>query len=120
QMAFGFMVGGEDDGGPWYWLMAQETDEAGMVARVVYVQANDAGETRYPWVCPFAEERTEPVVAAVTAPLEAPVAAELVLTPVPAPEPVPAPAANETGRKRSPRRARPAPQQAELWGAVGA
>ncbi len=143
QMAFGFMVGGEDDGGPWYWLMAQETDEAGMVARVVYVQANDAGETRYPWECPFAvEERVEPVVAAVPAPVEAavevaptvpveapvveapvaaaPVAAGLVLTPVPAPEPAPAAAANETGRKRAPRRARPAPQQAELWGAVGA
>jgi hypothetical protein len=52
QMAFDFM-GSVDDGGPWYWLMAMETDAAGMVSRVFFVQANDAGETRHPWECPL-------------------------------------------------------------------
>ncbi len=47
QMAFDFMVG-PADGGPWYWLMAMETDAAGMVSRVIFVQANDAGEDAAP------------------------------------------------------------------------
>ena len=135
QMAFGFMVGGEDDGGPWYWLVALETDEAGMVARAVYVQANDAGETRYPWTCPFALEEPAaeaeavvpaPVDAVAAAPVEAvaaaPAQAEIAFEAPAAPAAVPA-AANETGRRRAPRRVRPVrpvAQQAELWGAVGA
>jgi hypothetical protein len=53
QMAFDFMAGATSDG-PWYWLMAMETDAAGIVTRVVYFQANDAGETRNPWECPLA------------------------------------------------------------------
>ncbi len=48
RMAFDFMAE-PPDGGPWYWLMAMETDAAGMVSRVIFVQANDAGETRNPW-----------------------------------------------------------------------
>jgi hypothetical protein len=52
QMAFDFMATAAD-GGPWYWLMAMETDAAGTVSRVVFVQANDAGETRHPWECPL-------------------------------------------------------------------
>jgi hypothetical protein len=53
QMAFDFMGGSAD--GPWYWLMAMETGPDGMVDRVVFVQANDAGETRHPWECPMDE-----------------------------------------------------------------
>jgi hypothetical protein len=52
QMAFDFMSGVSSDG-PWYWLMAMETDANGMVTRVVFVQANDAGQTRHPWECPL-------------------------------------------------------------------
>jgi hypothetical protein len=52
QMSFDFMAGASADG-PWYWLMAMETDAAGIVTRVVFVQANDAGETRHPWECPL-------------------------------------------------------------------
>ena len=39
--------------------MAMETDAAGMVARVVFVQANDAGETRHPWECPLETPREQ-------------------------------------------------------------
>jgi hypothetical protein len=53
QMSFDFMAGAAADG-PWYWLMAMETDEAGIVTRAVYVQANDAGDTRHAWECPVA------------------------------------------------------------------
>ena len=52
QMTFDFMAGTAADG-PWYWLMAMETDAAGIVSRVVYVQANDAGRTRHAWECPI-------------------------------------------------------------------
>jgi hypothetical protein len=65
QMAFDFMAGASVDG-PWYWLMAMETDAAGMVTRVVFVQANDAGQTRQPWECPLeaprVDEKVPPVV----------------------------------------------------------
>ena len=113
-----------------------------MVARVVYVQANDAGETRYPWACavamgetpkPFVvEERAEPVAVALPAPVEgvaaapveavavAPAQAEIAFEAPDAPAATPTAAANETGRRRSPRRARPEPRQAELWGVAGA
>ena len=57
QITFDFMAGAAE-GGPWYWLMAMETDAAGMVSRVVFIQANDAGETRHPWECPL-EQRVE-------------------------------------------------------------
>ena len=58
QITFGFMGAGGDDG-PWYWLMAMETGPAGMVSRVVFVQANDAGETRHPWECPLEAPREQ-------------------------------------------------------------
>jgi hypothetical protein len=57
QMAFDFMAGstpGASSDGPWYWMMAMETDANGIVTRVVFVQANDAGETRNAWECPLA------------------------------------------------------------------
>ena len=59
QMAFDFMAAAPpaEEDGPWYWLMALETDERGMVSRVVVVQANDAGETRHPWECPLEARR---------------------------------------------------------------
>jgi hypothetical protein len=52
QTAFSFMDGLDTDG-PWFWLMALETDEAGRIAKVTFLQANEAGETRHPWVCPL-------------------------------------------------------------------
>jgi hypothetical protein len=78
QMAFDFMAGSSaDGGGPWYWLMAMETDAAGMVVRVVYFQANDAGETRNAWPCPLApSEASAPQPSANTA------ASEKALSPV--------------------------------------
>ncbi len=77
QMAFGFMgAAGPDDDGPWYWLMAMETDHTGqagghpggpaVVTRVVFVQANDAGETRHPWECPL--EATRPAADLASSP----------------------------------------------------
>ena len=64
QMAFDFMAAppAEEDG-PWYWLMALETDERGMVSRVVVVQANDAGETRHPWECPLDLQHADETVS---------------------------------------------------------
>ena len=38
---------------PWAWLMAVETDDAGRALRVVFFQANDAGETRNAWIAPL-------------------------------------------------------------------
>jgi hypothetical protein len=52
QMAFLFMDGIVEDG-PWYWLMALETDVEGQVVRVVYYQANEEGETRNRWEAPL-------------------------------------------------------------------
>jgi hypothetical protein len=63
QMAFDFLGGPVDDG-PWYWLMAMETGPGGMVSRVVFIQANDAGETRHPWECPLEERREQEQVPA--------------------------------------------------------
>ena len=109
QMAFGFMVAPED-GGPWYWLMAMETDAAGQVSRVVFVQANDAGETRHPWECPL-EVRQE------DAPVPPPTV-QLVAQPD-APAALPA---RRGKRGRAGAAAQPAIdlRQEELWGAVGA
>lgn len=52
QTAFSFMDALDADG-PWFWLMALETDDGGQVTRVIYLQANEAGVTRHPWVCPL-------------------------------------------------------------------
>lgn len=54
QTAFSFMDAADQDG-PWLWLMALETDGFGQVARVTYLQANDAHETRNAWECPLDE-----------------------------------------------------------------
>jgi hypothetical protein len=67
QMYLDFVVRA-NDGGPWYWLMAMETGAAGQVSRVVFVQANDAGETRHPWECPLDETPHPPAVHLVARP----------------------------------------------------
>jgi len=74
QMAFDFM-GGVAPEEPWYWMMAMETDAAGLVTQVTFFQANDAGETRNPWVC---EAAIAPAPAATGKPeaLAAPSATE--------------------------------------------
>lgn len=54
QTAFSFMDALDTDG-PWFWLMAMETDETGKVAKVTFLQANEAGETRHPWLCSLDE-----------------------------------------------------------------
>ncbi len=146
QMAFDFMGGAVDDGtGPWYWLMAMETGDGGMVSRVVFFQANDAGETRYPWECPLVVEERAAVVAVEVAAPVLPVVVEAAAPPVVAAlvaatpiateaaprspsatlfgeEPAP-PARGEGARGRGRRAGRGpsvAPQQAELWGAAAA
>lgn len=106
QMAFDFMAA-PADGGPWYWLMAMETDAAGMVTRVVFVQANDAGETQNPWECPLEAPREQEPIPPPTVQLVA--------------EPQPS-AAPKRG-KRAPKAAQPAPdlRQEALWSiALGA
>jgi hypothetical protein len=54
QITFSFMDAADQDG-PWFWLMAMESDAEGKIARVTYLQANDAGETRHAWECPLDE-----------------------------------------------------------------
>jgi hypothetical protein len=100
QMTFDFMAGKAADG-PWYWLMAMETDAAGIVTRVVYFQANDAGETRHPWECPLAPVETSQALR------EAALASGVV----------------RLADKRSRRAAKqgaPETRQEGFWGAVGA
>ncbi|APR80291.1 Hypothetical protein A7982_05638 [Minicystis rosea] len=58
QTMFSFMDAADQDG-PWFWLMALETDESGQIARVTYLQANEAHETRHAWTCPLDEEPVE-------------------------------------------------------------
>src|SRR5262249_14932959 len=58
QTTFSFMEPGAQDG-PWFWLMALETGETGPSARVTSRTANDAHETRPPWVCPLDEQVPE-------------------------------------------------------------
>jgi hypothetical protein len=141
QMAFDFMGGaGADDGGPWYWLMAMETDAAGMVSRVVYFQANDAGETRHPWECALESPKQEaPVqVQQVLAQPQPQVHVQPQVQAQPqaqaqmlfeqeeprAPAAVPRPAGEDAARRRGRRVARPLQaaesRQAALWGAIGA
>ena len=54
QAMFSFMEAVETDG-PWFWLMAMETetDASSKVLRVVFYQANEAAQTRHPWECPL-------------------------------------------------------------------
>ncbi len=40
----------------WVWLMAMETDDEGRALRVVFFQANAAGQTRCSWVAPVPTE----------------------------------------------------------------
>jgi hypothetical protein len=133
QTAFSFMAATESES-PWYWLMAMETDAAGMVSRVVYFQANDAGEARHQWECPLEDRREEEVPPPVVRLVEpaAPAAPVTVSAPDPAPAaPAPAlfalePAESQAPRKRSRRAAKSAApavdtRQEELWStAIGA
>jgi hypothetical protein len=54
QVMFSFMDAADQDG-PWFWLMALETNETGQVSRVTYLQVNEANVTRHAWVCPLDE-----------------------------------------------------------------
>jgi hypothetical protein len=51
----------------WAWLMAVETDVEGRAVRVVFFQANAAGETRNGWIAPLGGEEAalpaQPVLA---------------------------------------------------------
>jgi hypothetical protein len=86
QITFSFMDAVDQDG-PWFWLMALETDGEGRIVRVTYLQANDAHETRHAWECPLDEpievqeprRRTPPKSATrvVPAPVAAPEPAAL-------------------------------------------
>jgi hypothetical protein len=115
QMAFDFMDGSA--GGPWYWLMAMETDAAGMVTRVVFVQANDAGETRNAWECPLDKHEKHDEVEPAPASEKRMVQAAAV---------APAAVVADEGGGGAPRRGRrsatkpAAPRQEALWGAIGA
>jgi hypothetical protein len=130
-MAFDFMATA-NDGGPWYWLMAMETDAAGQVSRVVFVQANDAGETRHPWECPLEVRHEDAPVPPPTVQLVEPAPAPLVAmgdtpkppvamgeTPKPPAQPVALPA-RRGKRGRAAAAAQPALdlRQEELWSAA--
>ncbi|WP_437899535.1 hypothetical protein [Sorangium sp. So ce124] len=49
QMAFSFMGEETEPDGPWFWMMAVETDVEGRALRAVFFQANEAGGTRHAW-----------------------------------------------------------------------
>jgi hypothetical protein len=105
QMAFEFMAGSTSDG-PWYWLMAMETDAAGMVVRVVYFQANDAGETRHAWPCALPPAEAPEQAAQNTKPSQVVRLAD-----------------KRGGRrqaKQAPTEARQDARQEGFWGALGA
>lgn len=53
QVTFSFMEGPVDDDGPWFWLLALDTDIEGKVLRAVYFQSNASGETRHAWEAPL-------------------------------------------------------------------
>ncbi|WP_437946590.1 hypothetical protein WME98_37770 [Sorangium sp. So ce296] len=52
QMAFSFMGQETEPDGPWFWMMAVETDVEGRALRAVFFQANEAGGTRNAWEAP--------------------------------------------------------------------
>jgi hypothetical protein len=89
QTTFSFMDAVDQDG-PWFWLMALETDAEGCIARVTYLQANDAGETRHRWECPLDEpvevvekKRATPPKSATRAAKPAPAVADALDFPLP-------------------------------------
>jgi hypothetical protein len=113
QLAFQFMgaAPADESEGPWYWMMAMETDATGQVTRVVFVQANDAGETRHPWECAAAVTNVEAV-----APACEPAPIVRLSTREPGAE---QPTAGAL-RARRPRVAAAAIRQEGLWDALGA
>ncbi|KYG00414.1 hypothetical protein BE20_55735 [Sorangium cellulosum] len=52
QMTFTFMGQETEPDGPWFWMMAVETDVEGRALRAVFFQANEAGGTRNAWEAP--------------------------------------------------------------------
>ena len=66
QVAFSF-VDALDWDGPWFWLMALETNADGQVVRVTYFQANDVGETRHSWLCPLEDAPGAPPTMQIVA-----------------------------------------------------
>ncbi|KYF73143.1 hypothetical protein BE11_43650 [Sorangium cellulosum] len=70
QMAFSFMGHETEPDGPWFWMMAVETDVEGRALRAVFFQANEAGGTRNAWEVPV--ERLSDVPAQASAPAPEP------------------------------------------------
>ncbi|WP_437579617.1 hypothetical protein [Sorangium sp. So ce887] len=52
QMTFSFLGQESEPDGPWFWMMAVETDVEGRALRAVFFQANEAGGTRNAWEAP--------------------------------------------------------------------
>ncbi|WP_437680156.1 hypothetical protein [Sorangium sp. So ce131] len=71
QMAFSFMGQPDEPDGPWFWMMAIETDVEGRALRAVFFQANEAGGTRNAWEAPV-ELSAAPAVDAPAAAAPAP------------------------------------------------
>ncbi|AUX41214.1 hypothetical protein SOCE26_026240 [Sorangium cellulosum] len=73
QMAFSFMGQPVEPDGPWFWMMAVETDVEGRALRAVFFQANEAGGTRNAWEAPVEGlSAAAPVAAAPAAAAPAP------------------------------------------------
>ncbi|WP_433937900.1 hypothetical protein AB3662_11415 [Sorangium cellulosum] len=72
QMAFSFMGQEIEPDGPWFWMMAIETDVEGRALRAVFFQANEAGGTRNAWEAPVERPSDAPAHGSTTAPAPAP------------------------------------------------
>ncbi|WP_438019381.1 hypothetical protein WMF18_10050 [Sorangium sp. So ce315] len=72
QMAFSFMGQEIEPDGPWFWMMAVETDVEGRALRAVFFQANEAGGTRNAWEAPVERLSDAPADAPAQAPAPAP------------------------------------------------
>ncbi|WP_437783652.1 hypothetical protein [Sorangium sp. So ce1097] len=68
QMAFSFMGQATEPDGPWFWMMAVETDVEGRALRAVFFQANEAGGTRNAWEAPVERLPDAPAEASTPAP----------------------------------------------------
>lgn len=72
QMAFSFMGQEIEPDGPWFWMMAIETDVEGRALRAVFFQANEAGGTRNAWEAPVERLADAPALASTPAPAPEP------------------------------------------------
>ncbi|WP_437625611.1 hypothetical protein [Sorangium sp. So ce1151] len=68
QITFSFMGQEAEPGGPWFWMMAVETDVEGRALRAVFFQANEAGGTRNAWEAPVERLPVEAAPAPAIAP----------------------------------------------------